>query len=678
VNIVRFGLNPTPTDNSHTAANYGGKGAELIRMSREGLPVPPGIVIPVSACRRYINEDTPFGKTNVMVETAAAIKPYIRDIREAYPHALFSVRSGAPVSMPGMMDTILNVGMACPEDYYESLGKFPAWECYERLLRSYGTTIRGRSAEDYDAAVRKVSMYKYGSTAKPKSMAEFSIKHYGMLRQRYESIASSHEFKTLDEQLRRSIEAVFRSWGSERASAYRREHGIDPGMGTGVVIQMMVFGNRDSESSTGVVFSRCPQTGNEGMIGEFLTRAQGEDLVAGKRTPQPIDYDTFPQFGELAKVVYNLDASRCDMQDVEFTVDSGKLWILQARTGKRSARAAFKIAHDLHAQGLALSDALKRVTADQYNALMRKVASDDGPPHHANGTPASAGLVSGVPAFTSDEAIKYKKEGTACILLRPETSPDDFEGMAAAEGLITSIGGLTSHAAVVARSMNKPCVVGAPPPSGFSEAKRITLCGSTGRIWVDVYVPTTGGVVTSEADFLYRAGVKHYAERVWLECAPDDILTGSVSPDKRVINCRNSSYEDVAAVVHELDLACATAVLDIRPSNSLWADFDCWLGRTTTTTHLNPEEVENVLNTAPHASIKLRGAVESPHEVPYIDCLGDITISSGPCVIGADLKRFLISGGYDPAHIVQDLGPELSVVDNCLNFNDMGFVIFGN
>jgi pyruvate,orthophosphate dikinase len=450
----------------------GGKGANLCEMVSLGVPVPPGVIIPTSVCLTYLKMTPDQQKTLLVTLAADVIDEFEKRVVSVLGYMpLVSVRSGARVSMPGMMDTILNVGLTHENAIFwkQKLGQSCYSNCLVRLADMYTKTVEGPVPA------------------------------------------------TFQEQLAGAIGAVFNSWNSERAKEYRRLHGYPNDWGTAVTVQTMVFGNLNDESCTGVMFSRDPATGAKVLTGEFLPNAQGEDVVAGTVTPRPIG--TMSEWHEgLFQKLYEqaamLESHYRDMQDIEFTIQDGELWILQTRNAKRTAHAAFKVAYDLVQEGvITQEEAVRRVTYDQYRVLKRpQIDPNFKHPPSFVGLPASPGVAKGVACFDPKEAIGLKGKA---ILIRKETTPDDFPGMAASVGILTATGGATSHAAVVARGMNKPAVVGATNLTvngnaveftdsndwvvSIQSGDQITIDGATGRVWYGVDVPVLGGVTTAEA-----------------------------------------------------------------------------------------------------------------------------------------------------------------------------------
>ncbi len=445
----------------------GGKGANLAEMASIDLPVPPGFIVTTEACRSFRSVgDVPDGLFE-QVEAALVDLEEATGRRLGDPDAplLLSVRSGAAFSMPGMMDTVLDLG-ATDETVpgLTALGdeKF-AWDATRRFTELFGRVVLGVEAEAFDT-VLKDAITEAGVRDERDLTAEQLAEI--VTRQRAAVEDRGIDFPTDPrEQLRQSIVAVFRSWDGSRAKAYRRVEGIDDDLGTAVNIQMMVFGNLDDRSATGVAFTRDPATGEHRPYGDFLVGAQGEDVVAGTRHPEPLERlaEDFPdQHAELVAHLATLEAHYRDLCDIEFTIESGKLWMLQTRVGKRSAAAALRMAVEMVDEGLIEArDAVRRVTPKQLEQLLHPRFGPDAPEPFTTGLAASPGAAVGRVVLSAREAVEVSKDGTAVVLVREETSPDDLEGMVASAGLLTSRGGLVSHAAVVARGLGIPAVCGA-------------------------------------------------------------------------------------------------------------------------------------------------------------------------------------------------------------------------
>jgi len=496
----------------------GGKGANLAEMVKIGLPVPPGFTITTEACREFLAS----GKipATLQSEIDAALKDLEKALGKEFGNPakplLVSVRSGAKFSMPGMMETVLNVGMtpAVAESLAKQTGnpKF-AWDCYRRFIDMYGRIVCDISpSEFHKIEARVLTQFKVDAVSKLdvdglQALADGYIKET-------EAITGKPFPTDPREHLARSVEAVFHSWNSERAQLYRRRERIPSDLGTAVNIQSMVFGNLSDDSGTGVAFTRNPATGEIGSYGDYLERAQGEDVVAGIRNTL-----TLAEFGgilpavhaELERVMTLLEDHYRDLCDIEFTVETGKLWILQTRVGKRTAEAAFRIATQLVDEGkITMDEALGRTSGDQLAQLMFPQFDLRGSVNEvARGIPASPGAAVGEVVFESKRAFDLARSGKKVILVRRETNPDDLVGMVASEGILTSRGGKTSHAAVVARGMGKTAVCGTESISvdergGFFtvgsisvyEGEVISIDGTTGAVYLGT-IPVVASPVTS-------------------------------------------------------------------------------------------------------------------------------------------------------------------------------------
>ncbi len=458
-------------------AFLGGKGAGLAEMSRVGLPVPPGFTITTEACRAYYAHDKLFPE-GMWSQSKAALKVVEEKTGKRFGDPanplLVSVRSGAPVSMPGMMDTVLNLGLNAQTlnglTHLTGDERF-AWDAYRRFVQMFGEIVLGVPSGNLDRAMEAVKAR--GSHPlkgiSDKRDADLGVADLRTIVDRFKEIIFGEARQDVpedpEEQLRLAIAAVFDSWMNRRAVDYRRLNRINDDIGTAVNVQAMVFGNAGEDSGTGVAFTRDPNTGEARVFGEYLTNAQGEDVVAGTRTPFPIQHmaeampDTYRKFLEIA---HRLEAHYRDMQDLEFTIERGKLWMLQTRGGKRTGRAATRIAVDMFNEGvLSREQAVQRVAPEQLDQLLHPIVDPAAPATVlATGLPASPGAASGVVVFDADEAEARAASGEKVILVRHETNPDDFHGMVAAQAVVTARGGMTSHAAVVARGMGKCCVVG--------------------------------------------------------------------------------------------------------------------------------------------------------------------------------------------------------------------------
>jgi pyruvate,orthophosphate dikinase len=466
----------------------GGKGANLAEMSNLGLPVPPGFTITTKACRHFLRHGTEPDGLRAEVDTHLATLERAMGKRLGDPAdpLLVSVRSGAAASMPGMMETVLNVGLTDASvaglAARTDTERF-AWDSYRRLIQMFGRTVCDVPADAFEDALdeaRAARGVKLDTDLDTDALRE--------LVDAYKRIFVEHTGRGFPqeprEQLDLAVHAVFGSWNAERAILYRRQERIPPDAGTAVSVVAMVFGNMGDDSGTGVAFTRDPGTGERGVYGDYLQNAQGEDVVAGIRNTVPlqdlerIDPDSYRHLGEIMST---LEDHYRDLCDIEFTVERGKLWMLQTRVGKRTAAAAFTIATHLLDEGVIdLDEALRRVTGAQLGQLMFPTFADNGKRTAvARGVPASPGAAVGKAVFDADRAVELAAEGEKVILVRRETNPDDLPGMIAAQGILTSRGGKTSHAAVVARGMGKTCVCGAEALRVDVHNRQFTVGGQT-------------------------------------------------------------------------------------------------------------------------------------------------------------------------------------------------------
>ncbi len=483
----------------------GGKGANLHEMTRLNIPVPPGFTVSTEACLEYLRMGELSGNLRCQIEEG--VRYVERLVGKGFGSKdnplLFSVRSGAKVSMPGMMDTILNVGLN--SETVEALAESTsnrrfAYDSYRRLIQMFGDVVLGIPHEEFEDAIEKLKREKGKGTD-----IELTDDDLEELVERYFHIYKKYKAEFPQdpwEQLFCAVEAVFRSWNNERARIYRRIHNIPDDWGTACNVQTMVFGNMGDDSGTGVCFTRNPATGEKGLFGEFLINAQGEDVVAGIRTPDPVEKlkEIMPEiYAQLEKYADRLERHYKDMQDIEFTIEKGKLYILQTRAGKRTIAAAIRIAVDMVEEGIIdRATAVLRVDPGKLDQLLHPMVDpDEVKCLLTKGLPASPGAAVGKVALSSSKAEEMAEAGDKVILVRPETSPEDVGGMNVAEGILTSRGGVTSHAAVVARGMGKPCVVGCgeldvDEKEGVirvngvevKEGEWITIDGTTGEVYL--------------------------------------------------------------------------------------------------------------------------------------------------------------------------------------------------
>ena len=521
----------------------GGKGANLAEMTGLGLPVPQGFTISTEACTQYYEDGR-----QINSEIQAQIMEYIEKMEnitgkkfgDKENPLLVSVRSGARASMPGMMDTILNLGLN--EEVVDVIAKKSnnprwAWDCYRRFIQMYSDVVMEVGKKYFEQLIDAMKE-KRGVTQDVELTADDLKELASQFKAEYKSKIGEDFPTDPKEQLMGAIKAVFRSWDNPRANVYRRDNDIPYSWGTAVNVQSMAFGNMGDDCGTGVAFTRDPATGAKGLFGEFLTNAQGEDVVAGVRTPMHISEmeQKFPEaFAEFKQVCQTLENHYRDMQDMEFTVEHGKLFMLQTRNGKRTAQAALKIACDLVDEGMISEQEavlmidprnLDSLLHPQFDAKALKAAAPIG-----KALPASPGAACGKIVFSAEDAKAWGAKGEKVLLVRLETSPEDIEGMKAAQGILTVRGGMTSHAAVVARGMGTCCVSGCTEINMDEDNKQFTLAGktfhegdflsldgSTGNIY-DGIIPTVDASISGEfgrimawADKYRKLGVRTNAD----------------------------------------------------------------------------------------------------------------------------------------------------------------------
>ncbi|MDA1127480.1 MAG: pyruvate, phosphate dikinase [Chloroflexi bacterium] len=480
--------------NASMADLLGGKGSNLCEMARLGLPVPPGFVISTQACRDYLteNQTLPDGLEQSIRENISDLEKSIgRNFGSTSDPLLVSVRSGALISMPGMMDTILNLGIN--DQIVEGLASMmgdprPAYDAYRRFIQIYAGVVMGVAGDAFEQVL--VEHKQRAGVSQDHQLSAEQLKGVVSDFKKVTKEAAGFEPPSDPwEQLMAAVEAVFRSWNTPRAIFYRNHNKIDHDMGTAVTIMAMVFGNLGPTSGTGVLFTRNPSTGIAQVYGEFLINAQGEDVVAGVRTPQPIASldGVLPDcYSELMALAKNLEIHYSDVQDVEFTIENARLFLLQTRSAKRTAMSAVKTAVDMANEGLiSQSQALLRVDAEEISRLLVPQFTDDISEEDlaarflARGAPASPGAAAGAVCFDATLAAELAAAGVAVILVRPETKPDDIHGITASVGVVTSRGGVTSHAAVVTRGLGKPCIVGCEDIQVDLEAGQFLADGTT-------------------------------------------------------------------------------------------------------------------------------------------------------------------------------------------------------
>uniref|UniRef100_A0A0G4IFQ7 Pyruvate, phosphate dikinase n=1 Tax=Chromera velia CCMP2878 TaxID=1169474 RepID=A0A0G4IFQ7_9ALVE len=548
----------------------GGKGKGVAEMTAMGLPVSPGFVITTEACVRFREKKEVPKSMDAQVDQAIAVLEKMMDAKLGDPEnpLLVAVRSGARISMPGMMETVLNLGLN--DETVVGFGKKinnerTAWDAYRRFIQMYGNVVMDMGLLKFEQKLAQKKTDKgvefdvdLDAAALQELVAEY--------KEVYQEATGEPFPQNPREQMEKAILAVFKSWDGEKAIAYRRYHGYPDDWGTAVVVMAMVFGNKGDNSGTGVGFTRDPATGERRFYGEFLLNAQGEDVVAGIRTPQPVNKaqaektgSTLPSLEEVMPSVYNqleevgqtLETHFQDMQDVEFTIDEGRLFMLQTRAGKRTGVAAVKVAYDMLKEGLIdEEEALMRVEPSQLTQLLFPIFADSDKRQAekegklvARGLNAGPGAASGVVAMTSKEAIEFAKKGIKCVLLREETSPEDFAGMVAAQGILTQRGGATSHAAVVARGLGKPCVCGCAEITFDEETGTAKVAGQTLKTGDPISIDGSTGEVFIDA----------------LRTRPSEIL--QVLMDKSMSPEESETYQQYATL---MDLADKHRRLDVR------------------------------------------------------------------------------------------------------------------
>ncbi|HRM71586.1 MAG TPA: pyruvate, phosphate dikinase, partial [Ruminococcus bromii] len=508
--------------NANMRELLGGKGANLAEMTGLGLPVPQGFTITTEACTQYYEDGR-----EINAEIQGQINEYIEKMEEITGKKfgdkenplLVSVRSGARASMPGMMDTILNLGLN--EDVVEVIAKKSnnprwAWDCYRRFIQMYSDVVMEVGKKYFEELIDKMKAER-GVTYDVELTADDLKELAGQFKAEYKEKIGQDFPDDPKEQLMGAVKAVFRSWDNPRANVYRRDNDIPYSWGTAVNVQSMAFGNMGDDCGTGVAFTRDPATGEKKLMGEFLINAQGEDVVAGVRTPMPIAKmaEEFPEaFEQFQNVCQTLENHYRDMQDMEFTVENKKLYMLQTRNGKRTAQAALKIACDLVDEGMRTEEEavamidprnLDTLLHPQFDAAALKAATPIG-----KGLGASPGAACGKIVFTAEDAENWNAKGEKVVLVRLETSPEDITGMKASQGILTVRGGMTSHAAVVARGMGTCCVSGCGEIAmdeankkftlagkEFHEGDYISIDGSTGNIY-DGVIPTVDATIAGE------------------------------------------------------------------------------------------------------------------------------------------------------------------------------------
>ncbi|MGZ4640286.1 MAG: pyruvate, phosphate dikinase, partial [Actinomycetes bacterium] len=543
----------------------GGKGANLAEMTNLGLPVPPGFTITTEACNVYLQTgDEPVELRDEVTEHLDTLEQTMgRKLGQPDDPLLVSVRSGAKFSMPGMMDTVLNIGLN--DESVAGLAKQAgserfAWDSYRRLIQMFGKTVLGIDGDHFEEAINAAKQAK--GTDNDLDLDEHDL--HGIV-DAFKELVRTHagrEFPTDPrEQMNLAVNAVFDSWNAPRAVLYRRQERIPADLGTAVNVVAMVFGNLGMDSGTGVAFTRDPGSGQQGIYGDYLQNAQGEDVVAGIRNTLPLEeleQIDKPAFDQLLQIMETLENHYLDLCDIEFTIERNKLWMLQTRVGKRTAGAAFRIATQLVDQGLIdMDEAVARITGDQLAQLMfPRFDTGSGMTQIAKGMNASPGAAVGKAVFDSDRAEQMAATGEAVILVRRETTPDDLNGMIAAQGILTSRGGKTSHAAVVARGMGKTCVCGAEELDVDLKGRRFTA---------------RGGAVVEEGDVISIDGTSGAVFLGEVPVQPSEVVQyfeGVIDPD-------SPEASDLVKAVHRVMIhADAKRVLKVRANSDTPEDSE--------------------------------------------------------------------------------------------------------
>jgi len=559
----------------------GGKGVGLAEMTQLGIPVPAGFTITTDACRAYMTAggDVPEGLDDeVDLHLAALEERTGKRFGDHHDPLLVSVRSGAAISMPGMMDTVLNLGLSdvAVEGLAESTGNARfAYDSYRRLIQMYGEVVDGVDGQHFEQALADLKTAR-GASQDVDLTADDLRELVTTFKEIYEDATGRPFAQDAREQLRRAYRAVFDSWNAPRAQVYRRTYDIPDDLGTAVNLVQMVFGNRGESSGTGVCFTRDPATGERRLFGEFLSNAQGEDVVAGIRTPEPIERmrERMPEaYEELVETLDRMEAHYRDLQDIEFTVEEGRLYLLQTRTGKRTATAALRAAVEMVDEGLiSREEAVARIDPGQLDQLLHPMIDPNAQIEvAARGLNASPGAASGAIVLDADTAEERGRAGEAVILVRWETTPDDIHGLIQARGVLTAHGGMTSHAAVVARGMGKPCVAGCDGLSidaaagtvtigdhELSAGDVITIDGGAGTVIVGAVplvppaIDENFGTILGWADELRRLNVRANAD------TPEDAAKAREFGAEGIGLCRTEHMfmaEDRLPIVREMIMA---------------------------------------------------------------------------------------------------------------------------
>ena len=637
----------------------GGKGANLAEMTKLGLPVPQGFTITTEACTKYYEDGEVISKEieNEILENIKKMESITgKSFGSTTNPLLVSVRSGARASMPGMMDTILNLGLneSVVETLAEKSGNARwAWDCYRRFIQMYSDVVMEVGKKYFEVLIDKMKESK-GVKLDTELTAEDLKELANMFKAEYKSKVGSDFPTDPVEQLMGAVKAVFRSWDNPRANVYRRDNDIPYSWGTAVNVQMMAFGNMGETSGTGVAFTRDPATGEKHLMGEFLMNAQGEDVVAGVRTPEPISHlkDVMPEvYEEFVGICEKLENHYHDMQDMEFTIEDKHLYMLQTRNGKRTARAALKIACDLVDEGkITDKEAVLMIDPRNLDTLLHPTfdpAELKNAKEIGKGLAASPGAASGKVVFTAVDAKKMHESGEKVVLVRLETSPEDIEGMKSSEGILTVRGGMTSHAAVVARGMGSCCVSGCSSivmdeenkvftlgGYTFHEGDEISIDGSTGKIYkglinkVDATITGEFGRIMAWADKYRRLGVRTNAD------TPKDALKARELGAEGIGLCRTEHMffeKDRIAAIREMIVSdtveerkSALAKIEPMQQKDFEALYEAMEGYSVTIRYLDPplhefvptteEDIKLLADTQGKSVEQVKNIIASLHE----------------------------------------------------------------
>ena len=637
----------------------GGKGANLAEMTKLGLPVPQGFTITTEACTKYYEDGEVISKEieNEILENIKKMESITgKSFGSTTNPLLVSVRSGARASMPGMMDTILNLGLneSVVETLAEKSGNARwAWDCYRRFIQMYSDVVMEVGKKYFEVLIDKMKESK-GVKLDTELTAEDLKELANMFKAEYKSKVGGDFPTDPVEQLMGAVKAVFRSWDNPRANVYRRDNDIPYSWGTAVNVQMMAFGNMGETSGTGVAFTRDPATGEKHLMGEFLMNAQGEDVVAGVRTPEPISHlkDVMPEvYEEFVGICEKLENHYHDMQDMEFTIEDKHLYMLQTRNGKRTARAALKIACDLVDEGkITDKEAVLMIDPRNLDTLLHPTfdpAELKNAKEIGKGLAASPGAASGKVVFTASDAKKMHESGEKVVLVRLETSPEDIEGMKSSEGILTVRGGMTSHAAVVARGMGSCCVSGCSSivmdeenkvftlgGYTFHEGDEISIDGSTGKIYkglinkVDATITGEFGRIMAWADKYRRLGVRTNAD------TPKDALKARELGAEGIGLCRTEHMffeKDRIAAIREMIVSdtveerkSALAKIEPMQQKDFEALYEAMEGYSVTIRYLDPplhefvptteEDIKLLADTQGKTVEQVKNIIASLHE----------------------------------------------------------------